>query len=70
MKKCNPCTPRQAKQKSPRPKNKNKNHRAQALKSGVFDISVKFRQSEFVDATCTDPPKAECSLTLLGDYHE
>jgi hypothetical protein len=53
-----------------RPKKKIKNHRAQALKSGVFDISVKFRQSEFVDATCTDPPKAECSLTLLGDYHE
>jgi hypothetical protein len=45
---------------------KAKKNRAQALISGVFDISVKFRQSEFVDAIRTDPPKAECSLTLLG----
>jgi hypothetical protein len=49
-----------------KPKPKRKKHRAQALNSGVFDNSVKFRQSEFVDAIRTDPPKAECSLTLLG----
>jgi hypothetical protein len=55
-----PCQPK------PKQSHKAKKNRAQALISGVFDISVKFRQSEFVDAIRTDPPKAECSLTLLG----